>query len=811
VGGRTRVAVVVDRIHDYQVPVIRGVESVLHAAGAAFVVIVSHPLHSQQDTMLGLLVRAGLLHGVVVTPMPDVFTRQHRVARTVKSAAGIPAVTLGVEVPGVPVVLSANAGGVRMALAHLLDECGRIRPILITGTTDNDDFSEREKAFRDFAAERELDLPEVAVLYGGYERDHAYRRTIKLLAAGRDFDAILAANDDMAMGVLDALNERSVRVPAEVAVIGFDNIAEAYRTNPPLTSVDIELWEQGRAAARLVLAQLEGRPVADIVRPAAQLVVRGSSWPGSVTDLAEATLSGTKKSVSGRDGSSSLLPIDHVLAAIAGLATTLDPVFQKRLQEMGLAWIPAVIAGTLSSEHGETLGPAILELVVAHPEPTWWRSLTVTVQVALTASLPDEQAAVVSHVGVLRMALHIDRALAAVREQRDREQLALSEHVLEMNRALSGCISLPELTREVAAYLPRLNIRRCFLVLLDQHVATPERTRSAGRTPEDTAEADCADSTETADTAETMDPPRIGRVVLSYRDRSFSTEPERTEFNINQLLPPSLADELEHGTLTVQPLFSAERWFGFVLHEQNPIDRHTGEALRLDASRVLDSIARAKELTERASVLEVLVSERTEQLELEVANRRAAQENLHAANSNLRQALLLDGLTGLQNRPSFDEQVNRAWHQHMRSREPFSVLMVDVDHFKLYNDTYGHLAGDACLRQVASHLQAAVPRKQDVVARFGGEEFAIILPGTGAAGAFLVADRVLGGLHTAAIPHASSLHPSRQVSVSIGVGTTSTAGVDSVAALLEIADQAMYEAKRGGRDQVRGVRDPVVD
>jgi diguanylate cyclase (GGDEF)-like protein len=801
VDGKTRVAVVVDRIHDYQVPVIRGVESVLHAAGAAFVVIVSHPLHSRQDTMLPMLARAGLLHGVVITPMPDVPALRHRVARTVEFAAGIPAVTIGVEVSGVPVVLSENTGGVRAALTHLVDECRRTRPILIAGKTDNDDFSEREKAFRDFAAERGLRLPQAPVLYGAYERDDAYRRTIELLAADRDFDAILAANDDMAMGVLDALNERGIPVPEEIALVGFDNIAEASRTNPPLTSVDIELWEQGRAAARLMLAQIEGRSIPEKIRPAAQLVIRGSSWPGSVTDLTEATRIGAKLSVPTDDVPSSPLPLDHVLAAIDSVTAVLDPAFQKRLHEMGLAWIPGIIDGTLTAERGEALGPALVELVNAHPEPTWWRSLTVTVQVALTESLPDQRATVVSHVGVLRMALHIDRALAAVRERRDREQLALSEHVLEMNRALSGCLSLSELTREVGAYLPRLNIRRCFLVLLDQQIATPQPDRAT-----DQVGADAADVGARPAQARTADAPPLGHLVMSYREKNSGTEPDRTRFRIDRLLPPSLAAELEHGTLTVQPLFSAERLFGYLLHEQNPIDRHTGEALRLDSSRVLDSIARAKELTERASDLEALVSERTEQLELEVASRRKAQENLHEANTNLRQALLLDGLTGLQNRPSFDEQINRAWHQYIRNRQPLSVLMVDVDHFKLYNDTYGHLAGDSCLRQVATHLQTAVTRKQDVVARFGGEEFAIILPDTNTDGAFLVAERILDELRTAAIPHLSSLHPNQQVSVSIGVGTT-TNGIDSVEALLEIADQAMYEAKRNGRDQVSGTRD----
>jgi diguanylate cyclase (GGDEF)-like protein len=778
VDGRTRVAVVVDRVHDYQVPVIRGVESVLHAAGAAFVVVVSHPLHSRQDTMLRLLVRAGLLHGVVVTAMRDVSTHQHRVARAVEFAEGIPAVTIGVEVPGFPVVLSENAGGVRTAMTHLLDECGRTRPVLIAGMPDNDDSAEREAAFRAMALERHLDLPRTPVAYASFERDHAYRRIIEMLSQGRDFDAVLAANDDMAMGVLDALNERGVRVPDDVAVVGFDNIAEAYRTDPPLTSVDIELWEQGRTAARLILEQLAGRTVPARVRPAAQLVVRRSSRSTTVAEPTDTA--GGRASAADQEQSRSTT--ERVLAAVTAQAAGLDPGFQDRLLTLGAQWIPGIVDGTMTAELAGTLGPALIDLVNLHPEPTWWQSLTATIQTALATASPDRQVSAAAEIRVLRMVLHVDQALSAVREQRDREQLALFEHVLELNRALSGCGSLAELTREVGAYLPRLNIRRCFMILLDQHVDR--------QVPDPTGDPD------------PMDSPGLGRLVLSYHHDTFVAEPDQTRFSIDQLLPPSLADELEHGTLTVQPLFSAERWFGIVLHDQNPIDRHSGEALRLDASRVLDSIARAEELTERASELEALVATRTEQLELEIAGRRTAQENLHQANLSLRRALLRDGLTGLQNRPSFDEHLSRAWAAHRRSQEPLSVLMVDVDHFKLYNDTYGHLAGDTCLRQVALRLKAAVPRKQDVIARFGGEEFAVILPGTDTDGALLVAERLLRELREAAIEHSSSKHPSRRVSVSIGVGTTAAKGVDSIEALLEFADQAMYAAKHNGRDQV---------
>lgn len=770
--GRTRVAVVVDRISDYQVPVIRGAESVLHAAGAALLVVISHPLHSRKDTTLRRLVRAGQLHGVVITAMRDHSTHLNRVTEVVALTEGIPAVTIGVRQPGVPVVLSENAGGIRAAMAHLLDDCGRRHPLLLAGIIDNDDSREREAAYRELAAERRLDLPHDPVVHAQFDREIAYRGVIERLAAGRDFDSVIAANDDMAFGVLDALHERGVRVPEDVALVGFDNVAQAYLTSPPLTTVDIELEEQGKAAARLVLAQLDGGSVPDSVRPAATLVVRHTTTSGTATLAAAAQASDSAEPAA-----------ERVLAALATLTGPVETEFEKRLQRLAVEWVPRIIDGTMTPRRGGDLGRELEELVVSHPEPLWWRNLTATVRAALTAASPGGRLNAVTEAGILRMTLYIERALASVREQRDRDVLALSEHVLELNRALAGCRTLPELAREVSAYLPRLNIRRCFVVLLDRHT-----DRGAGGAAVDGDDEDVVHGR--------------ARVVMNYRDGDVVADHDRTSFSIDRLLPPSLSAELEHGTLTVQPLFTADRWFGIVMHEQSVIDRHTAEALRLDVSRVLDAIARAKEMTERASELEALVSVRTEQLELEVASRRAAQESLHEANLELRRALLVDGLTELQNRPSFDEHLARAWHQHLRSGEQLSVLMVDVDHFKRYNDTYGHLAGDTCLREVAHCLQAAVSRKQDIVARYGGEEFAVILPDTDARGAELVALRLLKSLRAAAIPHVSSDH--HQVSVSIGVASTSTPGTDSLETLLELADQAMYAAKRNGRDRVEG-------
>ena len=158
-----------------------------------------------------------------------------------------------------------------------------------------------------------------------------------------------------------------------------------------------------------------------------------------------------------------------------------------------------------------------------------------------------------------------------------------------------------------------------------------------------------------------------------------------------------------------------------------------------------------------------------------------------------------DSLTGLANRRSFDDALAAEARRAGRDKQPLSLLMVDVDCFKAFNDTYGHQKGDECLRAVAQALLGAMRRGGDTVARYGGEEFAIILPNTDRAGAALMADRVRNVVEDLAIPHDSSL---ASTCVTLSVGSASGAGVDvDPQGLIATADEALYGSKRNGRNR----------
>ena len=169
----------------------------------------------------------------------------------------------------------------------------------------------------------------------------------------------------------------------------------------------------------------------------------------------------------------------------------------------------------------------------------------------------------------------------------------------------------------------------------------------------------------------------------------------------------------------------------------------------------------------------------------------------------LRKWVYVDGLTGVHNRRYFDERLDTEWSRANRLGTPLSVVLMDVDFFKRFNDRYGHQAGDQCLRRVAAAMKASLKRPSDLVARYGGEEFVCLLPDTPLAGALKVAEEVRAHVHGLQIEHAdSTVVP--VITVSLGVCGKPAGAVASAAALLRQADIELYQAQSQGRHRVCG-------
>jgi diguanylate cyclase (GGDEF)-like protein len=175
-------------------------------------------------------------------------------------------------------------------------------------------------------------------------------------------------------------------------------------------------------------------------------------------------------------------------------------------------------------------------------------------------------------------------------------------------------------------------------------------------------------------------------------------------------------------------------------------------------------------------------------------------EQLNEANAKLLRLSATDGLTGIANRRMYDELAIREWRRCERMKKPLALVMIDVDHFKLFNDKYGHQTGDECLKAVAAQVGKAAPRATDLAARYGGEEFVLVLGETDTDGAKWIANRLRQQVSDLKIPHYATA--SRHVTISCGVAAIIPEVNYSLDVLLKSADHALYQAKETGRDRV---------
>jgi diguanylate cyclase (GGDEF)-like protein len=285
-----------------------------------------------------------------------------------------------------------------------------------------------------------------------------------------------------------------------------------------------------------------------------------------------------------------------------------------------------------------------------------------------------------------------------------------------------------------------------------------------------------------------------------------------------RLLPPSV---IWYAERTLEPL---------VVADASQDDRFNREPYFLDLDRcsllaipvMIRGELRAMLLLENRMIRGAFTTERLEgimlvagQLAVSLDNamvyasmeRKVAErtQQLATANQRLEQLSVTDQLTGLANRRRLDEALQAEWHRALRHKAPLALAMIDIDHFKLYNDHYGHTAGDRCLHRVATCLAANI-RATDLVARYGGEEFALVMPDTGIDAATRLAGRLRSTVEELAEPHPLATH--HIVTVSVGVASITLTPGTHPKALVELADAALYRAKNGGRNRVEKALPP---
>ncbi len=187
----------------------------------------------------------------------------------------------------------------------------------------------------------------------------------------------------------------------------------------------------------------------------------------------------------------------------------------------------------------------------------------------------------------------------------------------------------------------------------------------------------------------------------------------------------------------------------------------------------------------------------------DISERKETEEELFRMHKEFEELSYKDGLTGIANRRMFDMIFEREWANARRAQQPLSLIMLDIDYFKEYNDHYGHIAGDYCLKHVGQVLKAAAVRPRDFIARYGGEEFVVVLPETTAESANNVAERCRALIYEEQIPHENS-RINDVLTISLGVGTVIPSQDDEPIEFIETVDKRLYQAKQKGRNSIVG-------
>lgn len=351
----------------------------------------------------------------------------------------------------------------------------------------------------------------------------------------------------------------------------------------------------------------------------------------------------------------------------------------------------------------------------------------------------------------------------------------LSHLVMDLNIKLMGKNTLLDLQQELLTLLPRLGIRCCFISLYEK----PKHIFGAPV-----------------------------RLFLAYDEadpelaQTFPTAP----FDSSQLLPAALLTDERLGSLCeLTALVIGTEIYGYMLFSWTAHYFTDFLALPIVISGALRNIYQLQGLQEYAGTLEHKVEERTRELRAinrrlqhEVQERKNSEAALRMANEQLQRLATIDGLTQLDNRTTLDTYLWQQCQRQARIATPFSLFLSDVDCFKKYNDTYGHLAGDECLRAIARVFKAIAHQHGGIAARYGGEEFALALPNCAEHKASAIAEQIMNQVATLQIAHMTSI-VAKQVTLSLGIATIRPGQVITREELVARADGALYWAKFTGR------------
>ncbi|WP_341676389.1 GGDEF domain-containing protein [Niveibacterium sp. SC-1] len=628
-----------------------------------------------------------------------------------------PMVSVGRATGSIPVLEPDNRKGMAELMDHFLVHHGYQRLAFICGPADNADARERLEVFRERHAAAGLPLREEWILPGDFYSETGRTATRRLLAAAERPQAIIAANDEMGFAVIATLIENGVRVPQDIAVGGFDDLAALLPDGPPLASVRQDAAGQAALALCMLVSHLrEGNPLAACTPVPTRFVARRSCGCAGLT-------------VPGRAD----VHWEYPEAAEALLGALREAVVGEQ----------DGAAGSLE----QALSTALME---AHSKGRGFDDLQHALQLVQLECLEAERV-------TRRPPTQVDALLdAAPRWLAEQERLYNTGLVLErifpawlLSRSLVTRMSASEFTltgmaQFLAEGLLSLGARNAYLALYPR-VGAVRRW-------------------------DDIDLPEEAQLVLAIRDGEVLSTAELPRFRSAELLPLPLFHEPGYATYALLPLFQRREHYGYLILDVTREYQVDVEQLREAISNFIATVMVVGELDHARELLRV-----------DLDRAQAANEQLAALAEH-------DVLTGLLNRRGF---LSRA--EALRAGQPGSQLLIslDMDGLKYINDTFGHAAGDDALRALAQVLRSSF-RGGDLIARFGGDEFAVLSGTPGRGGETVVRERLRQRMAAFNV----EARPPAPLSASLGILALDGRDHTPIEQHLAASDRLMYADKR---------------
>lgn len=719
---------------DYSKAAVESVSAVAHAAGFGTLCVTGRELAPESDVQSEQAVCNGIYHLIEQVDFAGLICESGLLGHLAGADAVIrflrrfhlPCVSLGLDVPDIASVVVDDRIGMIRLMEHLIADTPSRRFAFVQGL-DGDMFSiEREQIFREVLARHGREIDESLFVRGNYDVFDAYKVVERLLRSPGKVDAIVAANDTMALSAARAASAAGLSIPRDIVVTGFDDVPDATRISPALTTVRQPLVESAEIGIDRLLELIDVTPTgARPVVPAERRLSRLSS---------EFVMRGSTASATTPSSGSERIDADALHTLIVVGMSGLKVPEGTDMRAMSSAVEETLIHGSQALADHLTRVAARIDPGDAH----WWSNLCHQIEELgqrllqendRTARLPLIEAAL-ARVRERIWAAEMEREFAARRLERMRSNMQLQ---------IGSSTGIDEILDAIDRWTFAFSPKRLFLVRYDEPAAEPR--------------------------------PR-GQLIRAFR--AGVIEPVTDEILVtSDILPVSLAAELEKGTLVMNPVYAGSDHFGYLLIDPEG----------LDLSQI-DSAAHSIGNAMRSQYL------------IDALESQALR--LRDVNVELSTLANQDALTGLPNRLCFERKLRKSCDRCIESGR-FALCFLDLDGFKAVNDSLGHETGDALLKSVTARLERVVldcVGDGGFVARLGGDEFTTIIESD-----TIEADleRLLPAVLDAV--RASHLLSGQvvRISASIGGAIYPDHGRDP-RTLLQRADAAMYEAKSGGKN-----------